>query len=241
MAGPFGALGCIPDVVESIDPKTLEAKIAQSFARQLLANPASQFVELQSSGGGDGAVFQVTLYYSTEEDGNYPPLSDQNVKVVWGSDPHTVLAKLADFYAMTAVDRTTFVEKTSAGAGALWLDIVIYTLGEDEGLAALGLEDADEVAAGTFASPVSVSETERRDRVSKRVASIKAKAVSDAAPSFFREAPVLVPQSRATVEALADIDTAEARARELELGMARRERVAARVARKKRKVDDDAS
>jgi hypothetical protein len=143
-------------------------------------------VELQSSGGGDGAVFQVTLYYSTEEDGNYPPLSEQHVKVVWGSDPKTVLAKIADFYATVAVDRTTFVEKASAGAGALWVDIIVYTLGEDLALAALELEDVDEVTAGVFAAapPVPVVDPAvRRARVAKRA---KTKRIASAPPDTIR-------------------------------------------------------
>jgi hypothetical protein len=229
---PFGALGCIPDVVESTDPKTLETKLAESFARQLLANPASQFIELQSSGGGDGAVFQVTLYYSTEEDGNYPPLVDQHVKVVWGSDPKTVLSKLAEFYATVAVDRTTFVEKTSAGAGALWLDIVVYTLGEDLGLVALGLEDADEVAAGTFAAPSAAAELARRERVARRAfgrRSMRDVTVADVAIGWDSkvEPPIGV-----------DTEVAEQRARELHSDLTRRARVAGRAAQKQKgKID----
>lgn len=233
MAGPFGALGCIPDVVESTDPKTLEVKLAQSFARQLLSNPASQFVELQSSGGGDGAVFQVTLYYSTEEDGNYPPLSEQHVKVVWGSDPKTVLAKIADFYATVAVDRTTFVEKSSAGAGALWVDIIVYTLGEDLALAALELEDVDEVTAGVFAAapPVpAVDPAVRRARVAKR-----AKTKRQAAPPREAAEPA-ESAARVFTEPEAEdwtgpFEKAVARRK----AVVRRSRVAARVAARKGK------
>lgn len=175
----FGALGCIPDVVEATDPKTLETKIAESFARQLDDAPVSQLIEIVLCGGGAGGIYQATIYYSTEEVDTYPPLADQNVKVVWGSDRSTVLTKLRAFYADVAVDRTTFVEKAAGGAGVLWVDVIVYTLGE---AFLASLRDVDEVRASAAGwdsniepTPVSSEEKPAKVRRPRKVRKKKAR------------------------------------------------------------------
>lgn len=125
---PFGALGVVTDVVESPDPISLQSKIAASFAGQLLDAPATELVEIALAGGGAGGVLQATIYYSTAEETTFPPLVDQLVKVVFGSDRKTIFDKLAAFYADPDVDRTTFVEKVSQGDGIQWVDLIVYTL-----------------------------------------------------------------------------------------------------------------
>lgn len=144
---PFGALGVITDVVESTVPSVLEAKIAASFAAQLVAAPVSQLVEIALAGGGAGGVLQATIYYSTEEDGLFPPLDEQNIRVFFASDRKTMADQIAGFYATTDVDRTTFVEKVAQGDGIQWVDLIVYTLGV--GLALL-VADAPDVGAPSF-------------------------------------------------------------------------------------------
>jgi hypothetical protein len=126
---PFGARGVVTDVVESTVPSVLESKIAASFAAQLVATPVSQLVEIALAGGGAGGVLQATIYYSTEEDGIFPPLDEQHIRVFFASDWFTMKGQLATFYATVDVDRTTFVEKVAQGAGIQWVDLIVYTLG----------------------------------------------------------------------------------------------------------------
>ena len=115
------------DVVESTSPLTLEGKVAASFAAQLLAHPVSQLVDIYVAGGGAGGVFQATILYSTVEATHFPPLVDQNVKVFQAPDPQTEKTKIAAFLALPTTDRITFADKVAAGAGALWVDLLVYT------------------------------------------------------------------------------------------------------------------
>jgi hypothetical protein len=124
----FGATGVVTDVVESADPRVLQTKLAASFAAQLLDDPATELVEIALAGGGAGGVLQATIYYSTAGETTFPPLVDQHVKVIFGSDRKTVFDKLAAFYADPDVDRTTFVEKVAQGDGIQWVDLIVYTL-----------------------------------------------------------------------------------------------------------------
>ena len=99
---PFGAVVTQVDVVESTSPLTLEGKVAASFAAQLLAHPVSQLVDIYVAGGGAGGVFQAP-------------------------DPQTEKTKIAAFLALPTTDRITFADKVAAGAGALWVDLLVYT------------------------------------------------------------------------------------------------------------------
>lgn len=124
----FGAHVTQVDVVDSQDPAVLEGKIAASFAAQVLAHPVSQLIEIALAGGGAGGVLQATIYYSTTEDGNFPPVADQHVRVFFASDRETMRVKIEDFYLTVPVDRTTFVEKVAQGDGIQWIDLIVYTL-----------------------------------------------------------------------------------------------------------------
>ena len=174
---PFGALGCQQDVVQASDPATLQAKLRASFAARLVAVPDSQLIEIVLAGAGAGGIFQATIYYSNQEDGNYPPLVDQHVNVFGAQDFATMNVLIQRFYTTVAVDRTTFVEKAGAGAGAYWIDVIVYTLGEDDALAAM--VDADEVLARPVVLPAleldpetmqarATAEIQRRARARRR-------------------------------------------------------------------------
>lgn len=176
----FGATGCIPDVISASDPVTLQQKILDSFAAQLTASPVSQLVEIQLVGAGAGGLWQMTLIYSTTEAGNWPNLADQNVRVFGAPDRATMKTKLVDFYDDTPVDRTTFVEKGAAGAGAYFVDVIVYTL-DEEAFNAL-MVDADEVEAKerpVIPAPAEPThealdaELRRRERVRKRAEPVR--------------------------------------------------------------------
>lgn len=165
----FGALVTQTDVVGSGDPTTLEVLVRESFAAQLVAHPTSQLLDVYLAGGGAGAVLSSSLYYSTLEDGKYPDLLGQRVKVLFGYDVTSLRAAVAAFYAsLGPADRTTFADSIGVGAGNVWVTIIIYQpeIGDD----LLALEDTVEPGThpATEAVGEATDEVQARFRADKR-------------------------------------------------------------------------
>jgi hypothetical protein len=126
----FGAAGVIPVVVGASDAPTLQAKMREAQAAQVLASaPApSQLIDVFLSGGGTGALFQVDMLFSELEDTFFPDLASQIIRVFSASDRATLQAKLVAFYASVPGSRTTFWDAAAAGAGAVFVAVVVYQL-----------------------------------------------------------------------------------------------------------------